>query len=333
MGSGRWDADVYTRTAAYRKATGTPTFAYSATLHDRVPRSKWRVHETLDPKGVMVRESRDSDEHPQSRAIVVLFDVTGSMHTIPQTLQQKLPQLLGVLLRRGYVTDPQILFGAIGDATCDRVPLQIGQWESDNRMDTHLENLVLEGGGGGQVTESYELALYFMARHTAMDCWEKRGEKGYLFVIGDEMAYHYVKPKEVEAILGEKLAEPVPIVTIAREVTERFHTYYLLPTAAAHGREERIADFWRELLGQNVLQLDDPDAVCEVIALQIGLEEGVIDLDEGIAHLRAEGADAKAVRSASTVLAKTAAATGSIARAEGGALAAPELVGVGGRRL
>ena len=81
-------------------------------------------------------------------------------------LQRKLPQLLGLLLRKGYADDPQIMFGAIGDATCDRAPLQVGQFESDNRMDDDLGRILLEGGGGGQKTESYELAMYFMARHT-----------------------------------------------------------------------------------------------------------------------------------------------------------------------
>jgi hypothetical protein len=80
------------------------------------------------------------------------------------------------------------MFGAIGDATCDRAPLQVGQFESDNRMDDDLSRILLEGGGGGQKTESYELAMYFMARHTAADCYEKRGKRGYLFIIGDELA-------------------------------------------------------------------------------------------------------------------------------------------------
>jgi len=53
----------------------------------------------------------------QPRAGAVLFDVTGSMGQVPRALQQKLPQLLGLLLRQGYVEHPQILFGAIGDAT------------------------------------------------------------------------------------------------------------------------------------------------------------------------------------------------------------------------
>jgi hypothetical protein len=162
MGSGRWSTNVYDAAARYRAVTGASAFAYS----DGGARD---VHPQLDPSGIR-RESRDSDEHPRSLAVAVLFDVTGSMRQVPRALQAKLPQLLGLLLRQGYADHPQILFGAIGDATCDRVPLQIGQFESDNRMDDDLGRIVLEGGGGGQKTESYELAMYFMARHTSIDC-------------------------------------------------------------------------------------------------------------------------------------------------------------------
>ena len=73
-------------------------------------------------------------------------------------------------------------------------------------MDDDLGRILLEGGGGGQKTESYELALYFMARHTATDCFERRGRRGYLFIIGDEMAYPRVKPAEVSAVLRGRTA-------------------------------------------------------------------------------------------------------------------------------
>ena len=132
MGSGRWSTDVYDAAARYRAATARARSATATAA--RAP-----VHPALDPFDVHGRESRDSDEHPQSLAIAVLFDVTGSMGGVPRTLQKKLPQLLGLLLRKGYATDPQIMFGAIGDATCDRAPLQVGQFESDNRMDDDLE--------------------------------------------------------------------------------------------------------------------------------------------------------------------------------------------------
>jgi hypothetical protein len=259
MGSGIWSTDVYDAADRYRRASGVSAFAYS----DGGARS----------------------EHPQSTSIAVLFDVTGSMRGVPRVLQQKLPQLLGLLTRQGYAKDPQIMFGAIGDATCDRVPLQIGQFESDNRMDDDLGRIVLEGGGGGQQTESYELALYFMARHTALDCFEKRGRRGYLFIIGDEMAYGRVKAREVRGIVGDKLREDVPLRRIVEEVRRMYDVYYLLPAGSSYAGSSTVLGFWRDLLGQNAVELDDLDAVCETIALTVGLGEGAIDLDSGLDHL------------------------------------------------
>ncbi|MET7423210.1 hypothetical protein [Dactylosporangium sp. NPDC005555] len=287
MGSGIWSTDVYDAADRYRRATGASAFAYS----DSGART---VHSALDPKGVGKRESRDSDEHPDSVAIAVMFDVTGSMGSVPRVLQQKLPQLLGLLLRKGYVKDPQILFGAIGDATCDRVPLQVGQFESDNRLDEDLGRFVLEGGGGGQMTESYELAMYFMARHTDIDCWTKRGKRGYLFIIGDEQAYSRVKPNEVRDVIGDNLGEPIGLRAIVDEVRRMYDTYYILPAGSSYAGNTTILDFWKDLLGQNVISLDDLDAVCETIALTVGLGEDSIDLDEGLEDLREVGSAATA---------------------------------------
>ncbi len=288
MGSGTWSTDVYSAAASYRAATGASAFAYSDS-------GATHVHPSLDPLDVAFRESRDSDEHPQSLAIAVLFDVTGSMRNVPRVLQTKLPELLGLILRKGYVTDPHILFGAIGDATCDRAPLQVGQFESDNRMDDDLGRILLEGGGGGQMTESYELALYFMARHTAMDCWEKRGKRGYLFLMGDELAYSKVKKTEVKQVIGDDLPRDIPIADLVAELKERFDVYYFIPSGTFHSEDPRLLEFWRGLLGQNVIRLDDLDAVCETIALTIGLAEDAIDLDEGLEHLEEVGSDAGAV--------------------------------------
>jgi len=278
MGSGRWSTNVYDAAARFRAATGASAFAYS-------DGGATRVHPALDPNGVTARESRDSAEHPDSVAIAVLFDVTGSMREVPRTLQGKLPQLLGLLLRKGYVGHPQVMFGAIGDATCDRAPLQVGQFESDNRMDEDLSRILLEGGGGGQKTESYELAMYFMARHIAADCYEKRGKRGYLFLIGDEMAYPRVKATEARAVIGDGLQADLPLTALMAEVTRRWDTYYILPAGASYVGDTEVLGFWRSLLGQNVIELADLDAVCETIALTVGLGEDAIDLAEGVGDL------------------------------------------------
>ena len=287
MGHGRWSNDTYDAAAHYRRARGESAFAYS----DSGAR---KVHPRLDPYRVTVRESRDSDEHPRSTAIAVLFDVTGSMGHVPRVLQTKLPGLLNLLRDRGYATDPQVLFGAIGDATCDKVPLQIGQFESDNRMDDDLGRIVLEGGGGGQRTESYELAMYFMARHTALDCWEKRGRKGYLFIIGDEMPYRNVNAREVNAIIGDRI-EDTSTEHIIAELRHTWDVYYVMPEGSSYAGDQTILSTWRKLLGQNVVELENLDAVCEAIGLTVGLGEGVIDLDSGLSDLVEVGSGAREI--------------------------------------
>jgi hypothetical protein len=286
MGSGLWSTNVYDAAARFRAATGASAFAYS-------DGGATTVHPLLDPRGIS-RESRDSAEHPQSLAIAVLFDVTGSMRQVPRALQAKLPQLLGLVLRHGYAGDPHIMFGAIGDATCDRAPLQLGQFESDNRMDDDLGRILIEGGGGGQKTESYELALYFMARHTAIDCHDKRGKRGYLFIIGDEMAYPRVKRAEVRHLIGDGLQADIPLRELVSEVQRKWDTYYLLPEGASYVGDKQVLGFWRRLLGQNVIELADLDAVCETIALTVGLGEAAIDLDAGLADLQDVGSAAGA---------------------------------------
>jgi hypothetical protein len=283
MGSGYWSSDVYE--TAERLRGGKSAFSYS----DSGART---VHASLDPFDVGKRESRDSDEHPESLAIAVLFDVTGSMGAVPRALQKKLPKLLGLLKDGGYARDPQLMFGAIGDATCDRAPLQIGQFESDNRMDGDLEHILLEGGGGGQKTESYELAMYFMARHTSIDCLDKRGRRGYLFIIGDEMPYPAVKPREVSAWIGDELPQPVPVRNLVAQLTRRWDTYYILPVGTSYAGDGQVLGAWRGLLGQNVIELGDLDAVCETIALTVGLGEEAIDLAEGLADLHDVGSTA-----------------------------------------
>ena len=203
---------------------------------------------------------------------------------MPRTLQTKLPQLLGLLQRKGYATDPQIMFGAVGDATCDRVPLQVGQFESDNRMDEDLAKIVLEGGGGGQRTESYELAMYFMARHTGAGQRAKRGRRGYLFLIGDEMAYPQVKPQEVQRVIGDDLARADPGRGDRRRAAAARSTSTTSCRPAPRTPATPDPAYWRGLFGQNVIELDDLDAVCETIALTVGLGEEAIDLADGVSR-------------------------------------------------
>ncbi len=287
MGNGVWSATSFFDRAAAKAASGRDTFDYSA---DAKRSGVLRAHQTLDPYGLGVRQSRDSDEHPDSNAIFISLDVTGSMDRVVRAIHRDLPHLHELLLGHKYIPHPQLLFAAVGDATCDRVPLQVGQFESDNRMDQNLENMILEGGGGGQSTESYELTLYVAARHTSIDCHEKRGRKGYLFMIGDEMAYPSVQRAHVHKLVGTDPQGDIPLRQIIAEAREKYHFYFVIPGGAAHGGDQTILKFWREQIGQeNVLTLENPDDTSECIAMTIGLNEGVIAIDQVQQHMAGRG--------------------------------------------
>lgn len=300
MGGSAWSSEHYASRSTERAKRGSDGFDYDRATSSK-PAADRKAHVSLDPHGVKVRESRDSEAHPESLAIAVLIDVTGSMREVPRIIQKKLPALMGLLIRKGYVAHPQILVGAIGDATCDSVPLQLGQFESGIEIDDNITNLFLEGGGGGSLEESYDLGLYFLARHTSIDCMEKRSKRGYAFVIGDEKCRDKVRRGELSKVLGVTAEADVDIVTIVGEVESKFDTYFILPRMSSHYDSPEVHDSWVRLFGQNVLRLPDPEGISELIATTIGLAEGKTDIDRVHDDLKAAGtgiATANAVRDA-----------------------------------
>ena len=264
------------------------------------------THALMNPKGLKVRESRDNADHPNSLGILFALDVTGSMGDIPEALaRRELPTFMK-LLTDCHVTDPQLLFMAIGDATSDSAPLQIGQFESTAElMDQWLTWSYLERGGGGTGEESYELAFYVVAQHIDMDCWVKRRKKGYLFMTGDELPYPAVSRHQIEALIGEKLDEDIPIEEAIAAAAETCHLFFLIPDAQ---RRRRCEPRWRELLGDHVICMDHPDDACAVAAGIVALTEKAVPNLDGLARvLAANGTDKQRVSSVVNALADYAA--------------------------
>ena len=231
-------------------------------------------HPLMNPKGVRLRECRDSADHPQALGIAFALDVTGSMGEIPRLLAtQQLPIFMKILMEC-QVRDPQLLFMAVGDAISDRAPLQVGQFESTAElMDQWLTWSYLEGGGGGTGQESYELGLYFLAMHTEMDCVVKRKKRGYLFLTGDEVPYPSLSKHVVEAVTGDRLDDDIPCEAIVAELQKTFTPFFVIPDLE---RAKTVERRWRDLFGDHVLCLEDPVDVCYVSAGAILLSEGLV---------------------------------------------------------
>ncbi|MGC4094547.1 MAG: hypothetical protein QM756_42855 [Polyangiaceae bacterium] len=233
-----------------------------------------KCHVLMNPKGVRARESRDSADHPNTLPIVFALDVTGSMGEIPKLLaRSELPNFMKVLGDSG-VSDPQILFMAVGDANSDSASLQVGQFESTAElMDQWLTFSYLEGGGGGQNKETYELALYFVAEHTDCDSWVKRKKRGYVIMTGDEEPYPSVSRHQVEALIGDALDEDIPTEAVIATLQETFEPFFLIPTLERRQRCERR---WRDLLGDRVICLESPADTCWAAAGLVALTEGAV---------------------------------------------------------
>lgn len=300
MGCSRWSDEHYTDRVATRAARGVATFAYDADVKSGKVENK--THEKLDPFGVTMRESCDSETHPTSRAVAVFFDVTGSMAGVPRVIQSKLPQLMGLVIRKA-LDHPHIMVGAIGDATAgDDSPLQVGQFEAGIEIEDDLTNLRLVGGGGGGLSESYQLAMYFMARHTKIDCFDKRGEKGYLFLIGDEKPYNTVSKEEVKRLIGDTLQADLPVEELLVELEKRYEVFFILPNMTSNYNNKTVSDRWQELLGQRILRLEDPAGISELIASTIAIHEGKVDIGDLEKDLKTAGATKEIAHAVSKAL-------------------------------
>ncbi|WP_114819599.1 hypothetical protein [Chryseobacterium sp. KLBC 52] len=257
MGSTRYDLDArYDRAskAGYRTKSAGEIFTQNA---------KRMAHESMNPHGISFRESRDSEVHPHSVPIILGLDVTGSMGHIPHELiREGLPKLMGGIIQGG-VPDPALLFLGIGDHECDGYPLQVGQFESgDEELDMWLTRTYIESGGGGNAGESYLLAWYFAAFHTRTDAFEKRGQKGLLFTVGDEPCLKTLSASAIREIMG-KGQQTYTHFELLEEAKKKYEVYHI---SVLHSDQALRADRgWKELLGQNCISIADHREIPNVI--------------------------------------------------------------------
>src|SRR5271154_1939642 len=260
MGGGYYTNDAYFSSKKQRAAAGISDFHHNETSQE--------VHATLDPLRIKSKpfkklESRDSTEHPDSNAVMVCFDVTGSNIDNAVIVQKQLPKLMGLLGK--YLPDVQVGVAANDDilAVGARHCVQISEFESDIRIDDSIRNLLLTGNGGGNGEESYDLLLYGIARKTVLDCWEKRQRKGYLFIYADEQMRTTINNKAINDVYGDKLNEPVSLEQIILELKEKYHTFVIWPANSSF-RDSKTQ--YERLFGKSrVLTLESPKGICELI--------------------------------------------------------------------
>ena len=190
------------------------------------------------PQFINVRESRDSKDSPNATPIIIGFDSTGSMgYLAAEIAKNSLNKTATMILEKRPVTDPHIMCAAFTSPGHD-LSMQVTQFEADIRVVEQLLDFVLRGGN----RYSYDaLVWYFALKHTSTDCFEKRGKKGFLFCIGDEIgddgSDFILRSSEIERTYGDKNAPDYKTRELAALTSEKYEIFHIITgsrTASAY---------------------------------------------------------------------------------------------------
>lgn len=287
MGGGAWTTSAY---SSYMKTT--KNIDDVDCLNSRSVNQFYtarHIDPALDPKGVKIRECRDSEEHPNTIPVILALDVTGSMGSACAAVAKQLDKIITGLY--ADVKDVEFMVMGIGDFAYDSAPLQVSQFESDVRICDQLGKIWFERGGGGNAFESYTAAWYFALNHTDLDCW-KRGKKGIIITMGDEPLNPYLPGRAFNRVFGYD-GQDVDTVELYKQVTEKYDIYHIIitdPEGSGWRYLEQDKKTWGKILdGQHLFdkQSDElPEVIHDIVVAHVDGTESVstvVSTEEGIA--------------------------------------------------
>lgn len=287
MGGGAWTTTAYTNyVSSSRGINDVSTINTSNFTQFYTARA---IDPALDPKGVKVRECRDSEEHPNTIPIILALDVTGSMGSACAAVARQLDKIITGLYED--VKDVEFMVMGIGDFAYDNAPLQVSQFESDVRICDQLGKIWFEGHGGGNMFESYTAAWYFALNHTDLDCWE-RDKKGIIITMGDEPLNPYLPGRAFNKVFGYS-SQDIDTVELYNQVIEKYDIYHIIitdPESSGLRYLERDKYTWGKLLdGQHLFAKNSnelPEIIHDIVLAQVdemGTTNTVTITEEGIA--------------------------------------------------
>jgi hypothetical protein len=255
MGYHRYDPDIW---STYARATATKT-------HRDYGRTS--ILPTFDPTVFAMRESRKSELNPNPTPFIAALDVTGSMGRVAEAMRKGLGTLFEQVITRAVIPDPHVLAIAIGDFEVDCAPIQATQFEGEPvTIGKQIEDLWLEGGGGGNDFEGYLGPLYFAAMRTDCDAI-RDGRKGFLFTAGDEEPQTVLRKSSVKRFFGDAIQRDLAAEELISLVSRGWEYFHLMVTEGSYmrTRRDRVVQAWTDLIGQRALLLTDHTRMAEVI--------------------------------------------------------------------
>lgn len=213
--------------------------------------------------------------------IVVAIDGTGSMGNDAYIIYDKMPMFYGQILMQGYLEDPAISFAVVGDAYSDQAPIQICDFEQGTALDEWLKKLWIEGNGGGQSKESYDLTAYYYANY----CDLKNATLPFFFFIGDEGYYTKTEGGFINSHIGGKKTD-VPAGTTFKKLNEMFNVF-LIHKPYSSSEDSAILEQWKKVVNpERILILEDSKAIVDVMLGAIALLSEARGLDDYLEDMK-----------------------------------------------
>jgi hypothetical protein len=245
-------------------------------------------------KAAMTRNSQHKDTLVKNRRIeskcenpiIINLDVTGSNIEFAKIVYDKAPMLYGQIEQQGYLKDFDICFSATGDANSDKYPIQVCDFDAGIKLDDNLKKLCLEGCGGGQRHETYELSAYYFTHK----CDMKNAKIPFIFFIVDEAPYETLSTEFVGDIIGDSVGEDIDTKQIFRDLFRKFGGNVFIfqnnYCGSEHGRDgdtEEIADEWRKLIGKtyadHLISIKEEKSIVDLLLGTIAMVSGSRSLD------------------------------------------------------
>ena len=269
MGGNYYDRDVISSNSS----TG-----FSAQTNNVVGVSK-SIHLSMDP--TRFKENKLKCDKPNP--IIFALDVTGSMGNWSKIIYEKMPMFYGQIMMQNYLKDPSISFCAVGDATSDQSPLQVSEFGQGKEIDQLIGKMYLEGGGGGNQHESYELSAYFYDHHVELT----NVEIPFFFLTGDEGYWEKLSGGTIDNIIGANPHQDFIGKNIWQDLMKKYNVFLIKKPFTNLKVEPKIIKQWNEALGEErVLLIKTPKACIDVILGAIAITSGARTMEGYIKDMK-----------------------------------------------
>lgn len=222
--------------------------------------------------------------------LVYVFDVTGSMGSLPKIIYDKWPGIVGQIVARQYLPDPQMSLCALGDVTSDEAPLQMADFAELRNLDRYFKKIFFEGRGGGQHFESYEMAAYFYAYQCKID----KAQNPICLFTGDEGFREQLFARDLKEHFGGN-HQNVTASTVFADLVKKFkgNVFLVHRTYPDASLDAEIVAQWRKVLGnQRVILLPNDDLAIGDVTLGVyAIVSGAKTLEQYLKDMRTRPLD------------------------------------------